>query len=166
VNITNNSFFRNKNSNKYISTYSLAIGNIAVNHWHKATLTHANKISNRNLHLLSNNNLDIGDDIANVKDGTANLLFWGLITPSTSDLHQSLTWCNPRFQGRGDDSVYNRPFKGLKTIVAVLCGLINSLITRVSINNSIFSTYLGNQNSWSLAIVNCFRPFCFAYKGS
>ena len=112
------------------------------------------------------NNLDIGDDIANVKDGTANLLFWGLITPSTSDLHQSLTWCNPRFQGRGDDSVYNRPFKGLKTIVAVLCGLINSLITRVSINNSIFSTYLGNQNSWSLAIVNCFRPFCFAYKGS
>jgi hypothetical protein len=166
VNIANNSFFRNINCNKYINTYSLAIGNIAVNHWHKAVSTHANKISNRNLHLLSNNNLDISYDIANLKDGIADLLFWGVRTPSTSDLHQSLTWCNPRFQGRGDNSVYNRLFTGLKTIMAVLCGFINSLITRVSINNSIFSTYLGNQNSWSLAIVNCFRPFCFAYKGS
>jgi hypothetical protein len=166
VNITNNSFACNKNSNKYISTYSAAIGNIAVNHWHKATSTHANKISNRNLHLLSNNNLDISYDIANLKDGTANLLFWGLITPNRSDLHQSLKCCNPRFQGRGDDSVYNRPFIGLKTIVTVFGGFINSLITRVSINNSIFSTSLGNQNSWSLAIVNCLRPFCFAYKGS
>ena len=165
MNITNNSFACNENSNKCISTYSAAIGNIAVNHWHKAVATLANKISNYNLRLLSNNNLDISYDIVNLKDGTANLLFWGIKTPNRSDLHQSLKCCNPRFQGRGDNSVYNRPFIGLKTIMAVFGGFINSLITKASINNSIFSTFFGNQNSWSLAMFHCFRPFCFAYKG-
>ena len=165
MNITNNILVCNKNSNKCYNKPYLAIGNIAVNHWHKATTTRSNKTTKYNISRSLNNNLDISHDIVNLEDGTADLQFWGLITPNLSDLHQSLTWCNPRFLGRGDDSVYNRLFIELKTIVTVLGGLINSLITRVSFNNSIFSTYLGNQNSWSLAIFNCFRPFCFAYKG-
>jgi hypothetical protein len=163
VNIANNILACNRSCNKNNVRSSLTRCNIAVNHWHKAVATHANKNFNHNLHLLSNNNLDIGDDIANLKDGTANLQFWGVETPSTSDLHPSLTWCNPRFQGRGDNSVYNRPFIGLKTIIAVLCGFSNSLITRVSFNNSISHTSLGDQHSWSLAIFNCFGPFCFTY---
>ena len=182
MNIANNILACNRSCNKNNVRSSLTRCNIAINSRNKATTTlistnlsslfnssssaniNTNSITNYTIPRLSNNNLDIGDDIANLKDGTANLQFWGVETPNRSDLHQSLKCCNPRFLGRGDNSVYNRPFKGLKTIVAVLCGFINSLITRVSINNSIFSTYLGNQNSWSLAIFNCFRPFCFAYK--
>lgn len=184
MNIANNILARNRNCNKNNVRSSLTRCNIAFNSWNKATANllntnlnslfnaissaniNTNSITKYNIPRLSNNNLDIGDDIANLKDGTANLQFWGLITPSTSDLHQSLTWCNPRFLGRGDNSVYNRPFIGLKTIVTVLCGLINSLITRVSFNNSIFSTFFGDQNSWSLAMFHCLRPFCFTYKRS
>jgi hypothetical protein len=80
VNITNNILLCNKNSNICYNKPYLAIGNIAVNHWHKAVATHANKNFNHNLNLLSNNNLDISDDIANLKDGIADLLLWGVET--------------------------------------------------------------------------------------
>jgi hypothetical protein len=180
VNITNNILACNKNNVR--SSFTRC--NIVIYFCNKATATllntslsslfnssssaniNTNSVANHNLNLLLNNNLDISDDIVNLKDGTANLQFWGFTTSIQRDLHQSLKCCNPRFQGRGDNSVYNRPFIGLKTIMAVVGGFVNSLITRVSVNNSIFSTYLGNQNGWSLAIFNCFRPFCFAYKGS
>ena len=116
--------------------------------------------------ITSNSNLDISHDIVNLEDGTADLQFWGVRTPNRSGQHQSLTWCNPRFLGRGDNSVYNRPFIGLKTIMAVVGGFLNSLIAKTSINHSIFYTFFGDQNSWSLAIFNCFRPFCFNLRGS
>jgi hypothetical protein len=163
VNIANNILACNRSCNKNNVRSGLTRCNIAFNSWNKATTARSNKTTKYSISQLSNNNLDIGDDIANLKDGTANLQFWGVETPNRSDLHQSLKCCNPRFLGRGDNSVYNRPFIGLKTIIAVFGGFSNSLITRVSINNSIFSTYLGNQNSWSLAMFHCFRPFCFTY---
>ena len=183
MNIANNILACNRNCNKNNVRSSLTRCNIAVNSWNKATANllntnlnslfnaissaniNTNSITKYNISQLLNNNLDISYDIVNLKDGTANLLFWGVETPNRSDLHQSLKWCNPRFQGRGDNSVYNRSFIGLKTIIAVFGGFSNSLITRVSFNNSISHTSLGDQNSWSLAIFNCFRPFCFNLRG-
>jgi hypothetical protein len=166
VNIANNTFLRNRNSNKYYSKLRLALDNITVNSWYKATTTRSNKTTKYNTPRSLNNNLDISHDIVNLEDGTADLQFWGLRTPNRSGQHQSLIWCNPRFYGRGDNSVYNRPFIGLKTIVTVFGGFLNSLIAKTSINHSIFHTFFGDQNSWSLAIFNCFRPFCFNLRGS
>lgn len=166
MNIANNIFACNRNSNKSYSKTCFAVNNIAVNSCYKATTTCSNKTTKYNVPRSLNNNLDISHDIVNLEDGTADLQFWGLITPNQRDQHQSLTWCNPRFLGRGDNSVYNRPFIGLKTIMAVVGGFINSLIAKTSINHSIFYTFFGDQNSWSLAIFNCFRPFCFNLRGS
>lgn len=114
-----------------------------------------------------NNDIDIITDVAKLGNGIADLLFWGIKTPSTSGKHQSILWCCPRFNGRGDNSIYNRSFIGLKTIMTVLCGFLNSPIAKASIetNTSIFSTFFGDQNSWSLALFNCFRPFCFKLQG-
>ena len=183
MNIANNILACNRNCNKNNVRSSLTRCNIAVNSWNKATANllntnlnslfnaissaniNTNSITKYNISQLLNNNLDISYDIVNLKDGTANLQFWGIITPIQRDLHQSLKCCNPRFQGWGDNSVYNRLFIELKTIVTVFGGFLNSLITKASVNNSISHTYLGNQNSWSLAMFHCFRPFCFAYKG-
>ena len=166
MNIANNTFLRNRNSNKYYSKFCLALDNITINSWYKATTTRSNKTTKYNISRSLNNNLDISYDIVNLKDGTADLQFWGVRTPNRSGQHQSLIWCNPRFYGRGDNSVYNRPFIGLKTIVTVFGGFLNSLIAKTSINHSIFYTFFGDQNSWSLAIFNCFRPFCFNLRGS
>lgn len=113
----------------------------------------------------SNNNLDINFDIANLRGRTVVLLFWGVVTSNTSGKHQPLKWCDPRFNDRGDNSAYNRSFTGLKTIIAVLCGFTNSLIAKASINLSVFHTFFGNQNTWSLALLNCFRPFGFYIQG-
>jgi len=114
-----------------------------------------------------NNDIDIITDVAKLGNGITGLLFWGVETPSISGKHQSIMWCCPRFNGRGDNSIYNRSFIGLKTIIAVLCGFSNSPIAKASIEikTSIFSTFFGDQNSWSLALSNCFRPFCFKLQG-
>ncbi|MDP5021291.1 MAG: hypothetical protein NWP91_06140 [Rickettsiaceae bacterium] len=111
--------------------------------------------------------IDIITDTAKLGNGIADLLFWGVETPNQSGRHQSIMWCCPRFNGRGDNSIYNRSFIGLKTIIAVFGGFSNSPIAKASIetNTSIFSTFFGDQNSWSLALFNCFRPFCFKLQG-
>ena len=113
------------------------------------------------------NTIDIISDGVKLGNRTAGLLFWGVRTPNQSGEHQSIIWCCPRFNGRGDGSVYNRLFIELKTIMTVLGGLFNSPIARASIEikTSIFSTFFGDQNSWSLALFNCFRPFCFTLRG-
>ncbi len=115
--------------------------------------------------LVSNNNIDIANNSVKLKDGIVDLLFWGVRTPNLSGGHQSLIWSNPRFNGRGDNSVYNRLFTGLKTIMTVLGGFLNSLIAKASIDPSIVCTFFGYQNIWSLALFNCFRPFCFNFQG-
>ena len=118
----------------------------------------------RNNHY-SNNNIDIHSYNAILKLGTEILLFWGFTTPNQSDIYQSLKRYNPRFNGRGDDSVYNRLFIGLKAIMTVFGGFVNSPIAKASINIFKIHTYFGNQNIGSLVIVNCFRPFCFNIQG-
>lgn len=115
----------------------------------------------------NNNHLDIAYNIVNLKGGTAILLFWGVETSHQCGKHQPLIWCNPRFNVRGDNSVYNRlfAFVELKTIMTVIGGFSNSPIAKASSNSSKFNTFFGNQNIGSLVIVNCFRPFCLNIQG-
>lgn len=102
----------------------------------------------RNNHYL-NNNIDIHFDNAILKIGTAILLFWGVVTSNQSGKHQPLTWCNPRFNGRGDGSVYKRSFFRLKAIMTVFGGFTNSPIAKASIKTFNFHTYLGDYSNWS-----------------
>ena len=126
-----------------------------------------NRIATTAFKARNHNHLDIAHNIVNLKGGIAILLFWGVKTSNTSGKCQPFKRCNPRFNGRGDNSVYNRLFLSveLKTIMTVLCGFLNSPIAKASINILKIHTYFGNQNIGSLVIVNCFRPFCFRYKG-
>lgn len=97
----------------------------------------------------SNNNIDIHFDNAILKLGAAILLFWGVRTPNQSDTYQSLKRCNPRFNGRGDDSAYKRSFFRLKAIMTVFGGFLNSPIAKASIKTFNFHTYLGDYSNWS-----------------
>ena len=132
-----------------------------------ANIVATHPIATTALKARNHNHLDIACNIANLKGGTAILLFWGVRTSNRSGKHQPLIWCNPRFNGRGDNSVYNRLFLSveLKTIMTVFGGFLNSPIAKASINILKIHTYFGNQNIGSLVIVNCFRPFCFNIQG-
>ena len=114
--------------------------------------------------MVMNNFVDISGNLLKNSSWNGMLLFWGVVAPTKSGIHQPLKWCCPRLWS-GRWWLYNR-LVWAKDYHNRLLAVLRT--PRLPVGGFKFKVFIFLQVVKTVgltAVLYCFRPLCFNLKG-